>query len=66
MASDITDPAASDPAGTAPARPALTGRCLCGSVTYRLTGEPMATVVCHCNHCQRQSGAAFSVNLIAR
>lgn len=24
----------------------------------------MATVVCHCDHCQRQSGGAFSVNLI--
>lgn len=24
----------------------------------------MATVVCHCDHCQRQGGSAFSVNLI--
>lgn len=24
----------------------------------------MATVVCHCSHCQRQSGAPYSVNLV--
>lgn len=65
MDSDTTDPAAAEPGGTQAARPTSTGRCLCGSVTYELTGEPMATVVCHCDHCQRQSGAAFSVNLIA-
>src|SRR5690606_3064686 len=41
-----------------------TGRCLCGQVTYELTGDPIATAVCHCDHCQRQSGGAFSVNLV--
>lgn len=44
---------------------AITGRCLCGSVTYELEGDPIATAVCHCDHCQRQSGGAFSVNVIA-
>lgn len=44
----------------------LTGRCLCGQVTYTLEGEPLVTAVCHCDHCQRQSGGAFSVNLVAR
>jgi hypothetical protein len=43
----------------------LTGRCLCGAVTYELEGDLIATAVCHCDHCQRQSGGAFSVNLIA-
>jgi hypothetical protein len=42
-----------------------TGRCLCGQVTYELTGDLLATAVCHCDHCQRQSGGAFSVNLVA-
>ena len=42
-----------------------TGRCLCGSITYELAGDVIATAVCHCDHCQRQSGGAFSVNLIA-
>ena len=42
-----------------------TGRCLCGKISYELTGDLIATAVCHCDHCQRQSGGAFSVNLIA-
>jgi hypothetical protein len=41
-----------------------TGRCQCGQITYEITGDLIATAVCHCDHCQRQSGAAFSVNLI--
>jgi len=43
-----------------------TGRCLCGNVSYELEGDLLATAVCHCEHCQRQSGAAFSTNLIAQ
>jgi hypothetical protein len=43
----------------------LTGRCLCGAMTYRLEGEPIMTAVCHCEDCQRQTGGAFSVNVIA-
>lgn len=42
-----------------------TGRCLCGAVTYELVGDLIATAVCHCDHCQRQGGGAFSVNLVA-
>jgi hypothetical protein len=42
-----------------------TGRCLCGAVTYQLDGDVIATAVCHCDHCQRQGGGAFSVNLVA-
>jgi len=38
---------------------------LCGAVTFELTGDLIATAVCHCDHCQRQSGGAFSVNLVA-
>lgn len=41
------------------------GGCLCGKVRYALAGEPLATVICHCTNCQKQSGGAFSVNLIA-
>ena len=43
----------------------LTGRCLCGEVCWELSGDVIATAVCHCDHCQRQSGGAFSVNLVA-
>lgn len=41
-----------------------TGHCLCGAVTYEIDGDLIATAVCHCDNCQRQSGGAFSVNLI--
>ena len=39
------------------------GGCLCGAVRYTSAAEPVMTVLCHCTHCQRQSGAAFSVNV---
>jgi hypothetical protein len=41
-----------------------TGRCLCGAISYQITGDLLGTVVCHCDHCQRQSGGAFSVNVV--
>lgn len=41
-----------------------TGSCLCGNITYSIEGDLMATAVCHCDHCQKQSGGAFSTNLI--
>lgn len=41
-----------------------TGRCLCGKVTYEIEGDLIATAVCHCEHCQRQSGGAFSTNVV--
>ena len=40
------------------------GGCLCGAVRYELTSEPSMTAVCHCTHCQRQSGGVFSTNLV--
>jgi hypothetical protein len=36
------------------------GGCLCGSVRYRTTGDPVAATVCHCRFCQRRTGSAFS------
>jgi hypothetical protein len=41
-----------------------TGSCLCGAVRYEILTEPAAVAVCHCTHCQRQSGAVFSTNLL--
>jgi hypothetical protein len=37
-----------------------TGGCLCGAVTYSITSEPVATLVCHCKDCQKYSGSAFA------
>jgi len=45
---------------------ARTGSCLCGNITYEIEGDLLATAVCHCEHCQRQSGGAFSTNLVVR
>ncbi len=39
----------------------LDGHCMCGSVTYSCDAEPVATAVCHCGECQRQTGTAFSI-----
>ncbi len=33
------------------------GGCLCGAIRYRVTGEPVATSLCHCKTCRRASGA---------
>ncbi len=43
-----------------------TGRCLCGHVSYVLKSEPRAVAICHCTHCQKQSGSLFSFNLVVR
>jgi hypothetical protein len=40
------------------------GGCNCGQVRWRIEGEPLAVVACHCTSCRRQAGAAYSVNLI--
>ena len=37
-----------------------TGGCLCGAVRYAITAEPAMQAVCHCSHCQKQAGSAFS------
>lgn len=39
----------------------VSGRCLCGGVTYSSDDEPLAQMLCHCTNCQRQTGTAFSV-----
>ena len=39
----------------------MTGRCLCGAITYSADAEPVWQGVCHCSNCQRQTATAFSV-----
>lgn len=42
----------------------IEGRCLCGQFSYASDAPPLATVICHCKNCQRQGGAAFSLNVV--
>ncbi len=39
----------------------IEGGCLCGAVRYRSDSEPLMTAVCHCTHCQKQTGTSFSI-----
>jgi hypothetical protein len=43
----------------------LTGACQCGAVRYEITAEPSAVYACHCRDCQRHTGSAFSLSLVA-
>ncbi|PNG38689.1 ribulose phosphate epimerase [Pseudomonas protegens] len=36
------------------------GSCLCGAVTYRVSGALKAVTHCHCRKCQKGHGAAFA------
>ncbi len=42
----------------------ISGGCLCGAVRYSTAAEPAMIAVCHCTDCQKQSGSAFSVNVV--
>lgn len=44
----------------------IEGGCNCGAVRYRLSGDPITVAACHCANCRRQSGSAFSVNVVVR
>lgn len=44
--------------------PKISGGCLCGAVRYECSSEPLRTAICHCTHCQKISGSAFSVNIV--
>lgn len=43
---------------------ALKGGCLCGATRYTLKSTPTSVILCHCTHCQKASGSAFSTNLL--
>jgi hypothetical protein len=36
-----------------------TGGCLCGTMRYESTGDPVFSLQCHCRDCQRQTGSAY-------
>ena len=41
----------------------IAGGCLCGKVRYSSDAAPLVVALCHCTHCQKQSGSAFSMNV---
>ena len=43
---------------------AYSGSCLCGQVPVRLAAEPVMVALCHCSHCQKTAGSAFSTVLL--
>jgi hypothetical protein len=38
----------------------MTGKCLCGNLSYSANAEPALVCVCHCKDCQRHTGTAFA------
>ena len=38
----------------------ITGKCLCGAISYSVDNPPALTGVCHCKNCPHQAGGAFS------
>jgi hypothetical protein len=40
------------------------GGCACRAVRYRIATEPMFVNCCHCTWCQRETGAAFALNIV--
>lgn len=41
----------------------ITGSCLCGKVTYEITGSLGIFQYCHCSRCRKFTGSAFASNL---
>ncbi|MBE7637318.1 aldehyde-activating protein [Sneathiella sp. P13V-1] len=41
------------------------GSCLCGAVTFDITGEFQQFFLCHCHRCQKGSGSAHGANLFS-
>ncbi len=42
----------------------VTGMCLCGKVSYELTGNLGIFQYCHCSRCRKFTGSAHSANLL--
>ena len=40
--------------------PPITGRCLCGQITYRAGAAPLWQMHCHCESCRRATSSGFT------
>jgi len=44
----------------------LSGKCLCGTVRYNVTGTPLRFLHCHCERCRRATGTGHASNVIMK
>ncbi len=44
----------------------FTGRCLCGSVQYRLSGDVLRFYHCHCSRCRKLTGTGHASNIMVK
>ena len=42
------------------------GSCLCGTVKFTVTGQFDSFYLCHCRHCQKDTGSAHAANLFSQ
>jgi hypothetical protein len=42
------------------------GSCLCGTVKFEVKGEFDSFYLCHCQHCQKDTGSAHAANLVSQ
>ncbi len=42
------------------------GSCLCGVVSFEVKGEFDSFYLCHCQHCQKDTGSAHAANLFSQ
>jgi hypothetical protein len=37
------------------------GGCLCGATRYKVSGDPLRVLYCHCDDCKKQTGSPYSI-----
>lgn len=42
------------------------GSCLCGTVKFKVTGQFESFYLCHCRHCQKDTGSAHAANMFSQ
>jgi hypothetical protein len=43
----------------------IVGGCLCGTVTFQISGEFESFFLCHCRRCRKDTGSAHAANLFS-
>jgi hypothetical protein len=44
----------------------VTGSCLCGAVSFEVSGAFDSFFLCHCSRCRKDTGSAHAANLFWR